>query len=45
MNVSTPTIVTLSLEVAHTGQLHAAEHKWTVIDMAADWRAVYPPVP
>jgi hypothetical protein len=23
----------------------AAEHKWTVIDMAADWSTVYPPVP
>jgi hypothetical protein len=21
----------------------AAEHKWTVIDMAADWAAIYPP--
>jgi hypothetical protein len=30
-----------------TGQLHAAatEHKWTLIDMAADWSAVYPPSP
>jgi hypothetical protein len=29
------------------GQLHAAasEHKWTVIDMAADWSAVHPPIP
>ena len=28
-----------------TAQLHAAatEHKWTVIDMAADWSAIYPP--
>jgi hypothetical protein len=27
-----------------TGAIHAAaaEHKWTVIDMAADWSAVYP---
>jgi hypothetical protein len=23
----------------------AAENKWTVIDMAADWSAVYPPSP
>jgi hypothetical protein len=23
----------------------AAEHKWTVIDMAADWSAVHPPAP
>jgi hypothetical protein len=23
----------------------AAENKWTVIDMAADWSAVYPPPP
>jgi haloacid dehalogenase-like hydrolase len=29
-----------------TEQLHAAaEHGWTVIDMAADWSAVYPPPP
>jgi haloacid dehalogenase-like hydrolase len=30
-----------------TGQIltAAAEHKWTVIDMAADWSAVYPSVP
>jgi len=21
----------------------AAEHKWTVIDMAADWATIYPP--
>jgi hypothetical protein len=29
-----------------TEQVHAAaaEHKWTVIDMAADWSAVYPPI-
>ena len=23
----------------------AAEHNWTVIDIAADWSAVYPPLP
>lgn len=23
----------------------AADHKWTVIDMAADWLAVHPPFP
>lgn len=23
----------------------AAEHKWTMIDMAADWSAMYPPLP
>jgi hypothetical protein len=23
----------------------ASEHQWTVIDMAADWSAVYPPYP
>jgi hypothetical protein len=30
-----------------TEQLHAAatEHKWTVIDMTADWSAVHPPLP
>jgi haloacid dehalogenase-like hydrolase len=30
-----------------TGQLYAiaAERNWTVIDMAADWSAVYPPLP
>jgi len=30
-----------------TGQIHAAAigHKWTLIDMAADWSAIYPPVP
>jgi hypothetical protein len=30
-----------------TAQLHtvAAENKWTVIDMAADWAAIYPPLP
>ena len=30
-----------------TSQLRAAagEHKWTVINMAADWSAVYPPFP
>ena len=28
-----------------TEQIHAAatKHKWTVIDMAADWSAVHPP--
>jgi hypothetical protein len=30
-----------------TGQLHAAatEHKWTMIDIAADWSVIYPPFP
>ena len=30
-----------------TGRFHAAatEYKLTLIDMAADWSAVYPPVP
>jgi hypothetical protein len=30
-----------------TDQVRAAatEHKWTVIDMAADWLAVHPPFP
>ena len=30
-----------------TGQIltTAAENKWTVIDMAAEWSAVYPPPP
>jgi len=30
-----------------TEQLHAAaaEHNWTVIDTAADWSTVYPPIP
>ena len=30
-----------------TGQIlgAAAEHKWTMIDMAADWSAVHPPKP
>jgi haloacid dehalogenase-like hydrolase len=30
-----------------TEQLHATatEYKWTVIDMAADWSAIYPPLP
>ncbi|MGO9081997.1 MAG: HAD family hydrolase [Streptosporangiaceae bacterium] len=30
-----------------TGQILAAatEHKWTMIDMAADWSAIYPPSP
>jgi len=29
-----------------TGAIHAAatEHNWTLIDMAADWSAIYPPV-
>jgi len=32
---------------AGTGQLYAmaAERNWTVIDMAADWSAIYPPLP
>jgi hypothetical protein len=32
---------------AGTGQLHAAatEHKWTMIDIAADWSVIYPPFP
>jgi hypothetical protein len=30
-----------------TGQIlaAAAEHNWTVIDMATDWSTVHPPVP
>ena len=30
-----------------TQQIHAAatENRWTLIDMAADWSAVYPPYP
>jgi len=23
----------------------ATEHKWTLVDMAADWAVVYPPLP
>ena len=32
---------------AGTSALYAAatEHKWTLVDMAADWAVVYPPVP
>ena len=43
-SASTPTTATLS-SAAGIEQLlaAAAEHKWTVIDMATDWSVVYPP--
>ena len=35
--------VTRSSVAARTRSAAATGHKWTVIDMAADWSVVYPP--